>query len=382
MTYHSMSPGLKAMTKARVNLTLDAPFFGTLALRMRLIEDPQTKTASIDGRCIRFNSEFVLGLSGPERKALLAHEIMHVVYMHHVRRGAREPRKWNVAGDYVINPVLDDAGFTLPEGALLDNSLKNLTTDHVYNMLPETPKGEGGEGGEDGEGPSWGEVVDMPNGSSESERQREEQEVKINTAQAARVAKMAGKLPAGLERFVDDLMRPQVDWREKLRTFITAIARDDYSWTRPNRRYIQQGIYMPSLYSERAKKFAVVIDTSGSIGQAELNAFISEINAIAVDVAPEEIDILDCDCRLNAVTSVSEYPINWSNVSIKGGGGTSFVPPFEHYANNIDAEPQCLIYLTDMYGDFPAQSPVFPTLWVSTTDVRDAPFGEVVQIDV
>ena len=381
MNYHDESPAMKAMIKARVNLTLDQPFFGTLALRMRLIEDPKCPTAAINGKVIKFNPTWVMTLSGPQRKALLAHEVMHIVYLHHLRLSGRNHQRWNIAGDFVINPVLEGAGFTLPEGGCNNPAWAGMTTDRIYNLLPPGTEGSGSGDGEGG-GSGFGDVDPMPGDGTESEALQEEQQVKIAVAQAATAAKMAGNLPANLERFVNDLMRPQIDWKEKLRTFLCQVARDDYSWSRPNRRFLPMGIYMPSLYSEKAKKFTVVIDTSGSIGQAELNAFFSELNGIACDLVPEEIDVIPCDARLGKVQTVTEYPIDPKSIHLGGGGGTCFRPPFEYYDQNPEREPQCLIYLTDMMGSFPSSEPMFPTLWVSTSHIYEAPFGEVCQIEV
>jgi predicted metal-dependent peptidase len=333
----------------------------------------------VNAKTLLFNPEFIDSLSMPETKGLLAHEIMHLVYMHNLRGGSRNHEKWNAAGDYVINPVLMDAGFSLPQGGLNMNNpqFKDQTTDHVYNQLPDFPEGGGGTGWSTG----VGEVMNDGKGKSESEIHHAEAEMKISIAEAAQAAKAAGKLPAGLERFLDELLDAQIDWREKLRVFINQVARNDYEWSRPNRRF--QDVYFPRMHSEEAGKITVAIDTSGSISQNEIQHFFSELNAIVDEVRPVELDIIDIDSSIKQVHTYTsdEYPIDWRELKLKGGGGTSFSPVFEHY-RHAENPPVCLIYLTDLYCSNFGDEPEFPVLWVSTSNIKEVPFGEVTKLDV
>lgn len=400
--FKNQTPAMQAMIKARTHLCIEHPFFGALALKLRLVETDAVDTAGVDGVHLFFNPDFVKGLSFVQRRGLIAHEVMHLVLMHHLRRGARNPKKWNHAGDYVLNQILVDCQppFILPEGALINSKFKDMTTDHVYNMLPDPPDGPGGGG--QGSGGEWGIVMDAVDPNDTSKKQdpaQGEQEWKIAIAQAAQSAKAKGNLPGNLAELVEDMVESKVDWREKLRDFVTKVAYDKHNWLHPSRRYqtvefdedgvpsaAKDGsIYMPSFRNHTIGKVSVVIDTSGSIGSNELQAFIGEINAIFEDTRPEQIEVIQCDCSINDVTSYTPdtLPINPDTYTVHGRGGTSFKPPFKHYEENgTDERIECLIYLTDMMGDFPDVEPEYSVLWVSTTDIDDAPFGEVVQIDI
>jgi predicted metal-dependent peptidase len=180
-----------------------------------------------------------------------------------------------------------------------------------------------------------------------------------------------------MKRFVEQLTRAKVDWRDVLRRFITQRSADDYTWLRPNRRFIQQGLFLPTLYSESMGEVIVCIDTSGSIDQATLDAFGSEIKAVVQSTRPTLTHVIYCDAAVNHVDAFG--PNDDLNFAMHGGGGTDFRPPFE-YAAQEQIQASCLIYLTDGYGPFP-QTADFPVLWVMTTDVV-APFGDTIQIEI
>lgn len=369
----------KHVEKAVAGLVLDNPFFGVLILKMKRVIDNSQPSAWTNGTHIGYNVDFVNGLSLTQLKGLLAHEVMHVAMSHHLRRGHRDPKKWNQAADYVINAILEEAGFLLPEGGLMNPQYKDHTTEHVYNILPDQPKSDGdGDGNGDGQGSNWGEVRDG-DFNSEAERRELEDKVQMDTQQAAKAAKIQGNLPSALDRLIEQLTKAQLDWRELLQRYASALAKEDYSWSRPNRRFIGDGIYLPSLHSEGLGPIVLSVDTSGSITDKELAHFGGELNAILENAAPEVVHVIYCDEQVNKVVEFGpdDFPVTLESV---GGGGTSFKPPFEYIAKN-GIVPDCHIYLTDMYGDFP-EEPSYPTIWVTTSDKDDAPFGEVGHLKV
>ena len=189
---------------------------------------------------------------------------------HNFRRGERDAYKWNQAADYVINKLLTDEGIgKMPEQGLLDDTIyKNGggTSDGIFNLLPDTPEDGQGNGGsgqpldscEDGQG-------------SPAEVSQQQAEWKVKVAQAAQSAKMMGKMSAGLERLVDEILKPKVDWRDVLQRFVVKCRSDQRSWARPNRRFLSQGLYLPSVSGESLGEIAFAVDCSGSIGQDEIN---------------------------------------------------------------------------------------------------------------
>lgn len=367
---------LTNVVRARSRLVLSRPFYGTLALRMKVVEDPSCRTAWTNGKVFGYNPAFLNKLPVEQVVGVWAHECLHGAFMHITRRGWRESGLWNIACDYAINPILQEDGLMLPPQAIVDARFAGMSAEEIYRVLAEEKRdGKGGDFMHDQDPGGCGEVRDA------GDPKVTEQEWKQAVAQAAHAAKVAGKLPASLERFLDGLFYTPTPWRDILRRFITERSNDDYSWMRGNRRYLSQGLYLPSAWSETMGAIACIVDTSGSIGQAELNLFGSEINMIVEDAMPSKLHRIFCDA---AVHRTDEYApgddIPWKNLGAIGGGGTDFRPPFL-WLEEQGIEPQCAVYLTDMYGSFPEEPPAFPVLWASISKNIEAPFGETVLID-
>lgn len=390
-----MATHQQKMIKARANLIMGQPFFGTLALRLKIQEDASIKTANCDGATLKYNPAYVDKLSVQQTMGMIAHEVLHVGFLHHTRRGARNAKQWNEACDYSINPILKASNFELPENTYCNPAYEGMTAEHIYTLIPAPPpqdkngkgKGKGGGSNEDegdGQGESQnndpggnGGVEDSENsqnkGASQSQQNGEEAEWKVAMAQAAHVAKQAGNLPAAIERMMQELFEPILPWRNILRRFMTEKAADDFSWARGNRRFIAQGLYLPSRTSEGTGEIVVVIDTSGSIGPKELNEFGSEIKAIVDEVKPSKTYVVYCDAAIAHIDTFG--PNDELNFAAHGGGGTDFRPPFK-WIEEMQLAPKCLVYLTDGYGPFPDHDIPYPTLWCINNHQVTPPFGE------
>lgn len=370
------------LTRARTSLLIKEPFFGSIALHMTLQEDSKTEFCVCDGHTIKYNPEFVDGLSHDQATGLIAAQVMHAAMLHPLRRGHREAKKWNKACDFATHNILADAGFTLPEKMSINKAYTDMPAEHIYTLLPDEPQGNNGKappngGGGDGDNSDAnGGVEDSGDsgnkGATEAQQRAAENDMKQMVAQAAHVAKQAGKLPGAIERMLGELMEPVIDWRSILRRFMTEKAQDDFSWQRGNRRFLAQGLYLPSRTSEGAGEIAVAIDTSGSIGQKELDEFASEVQAIVKDVRPSKLYVIYCDAQINHVdTFVPEDDIFFK---LHGGGGTDFHPPFEWLEEN-QIVPKCFVYLTDGYGAFP-EEPEYPAMWAINNRDVVPPWGE------
>lgn len=359
------------LTKARIALITEQPFWGALALRLRLVEEPSIKTLAVDGEHIFYNPEFINSLSGELCKSAVAHEVGHCVYEHIARRGDRDPKKWNYAGDYVINQVLSDCGFEIGQGWLLNPQYKDMTSDHIYSMLPDLPPDGGGPG------QPGGPLCDIMDANKEVNAASVD-EWKIATVMAAQTAKQAGKLPGTLERFIHDMINPKADWRSVLRRFIVEVSKNDYSWQRPKKMMVPFGYYLPTLFSESMGELITIVDTSGSIDDHQLQVFGSEIIAARASVRPRMTRNIYCDTRVNHIDEFEQN--DECTFKMHGGGGTDFRPPFERIEQE-GWKPAAVLYFTDGYGTFPDVAPDYPVLWCMTTPVQP-PWGEVVEVDV
>lgn len=361
-----MASASDKMSLARSNLVLHQPFFGALAMTMRIIEDPKIPTARTNGATVWYNPKWILGLSDSQATGLLAHEVLHPAFLHMTRRGTRDPQRWNAAADYVINPIVREAGLDLPPDGLEDKKYAGKSTDEVYNLLPE-------DFASSGDMWNFGEVVDATDNTTEVEAT-----AKLRLAQAVLVGRQAGKLPNSIERLTDELFTPVIPWRDVLRRFMTEPCDPDFCWNRPNRRLLYRGLYLPSSVaaSNAMQDIVVAIDTSGSIGAEELQEFGSELDGIHKQVRPRQTVVIYCDASVNRVDIFR--PDDTLTLRAVGGGGTDFRPPFE-YVNTHGIIPKCFVYLTDGYGAYPEMPPPYPTLWVMTSAER-APYGETLPL--
>lgn len=362
------------MVRARTNLVLTNQFFGVLALRLKFVidEDLQPPTAATNGLEIRYHPKFISKLTGAQVEGLLAHEVMHCAFLHHLRKGSRDHGKWNAACDFNINDFLLKNGFTLPPDGLVDaNYPYSMSADEIYNRLPkkfETPK--------------WGLVNPPPNGGKDKDGNPidghavQEADWKQAVTMAAHVARMQGKLPAGIEAMIGELLTPQIPWIDILRRFVSEPAKDDYSWRRFNRRFLTMDLFLPSLFSETVGEIIYAIDTSGSMPDEHLQTAATEADSLHREVKPSKTVVMYCDAAVHVVDEFG--PDDTVEFHMAGRGGTDFRPVFEEIAER-NYKPKCLVFFTDGYGSFPDVPPEYPVLWVMTTDVTP-PFGEVLQI--
>lgn len=239
------------------------------------------------------------------------------------------------------------------------------------NLSPEELREQCDPGG-------CGQVLDAPGSAAEKEVDAAEWQVAV--AQAAQLAKRMGHLPECLERFVDATLQPKVTWQDVLVEFVsqTMTARDDYSWSSPNRRYISQGMYLPSLRSDAIGELVVAIDTSGSIENETLRQFAGELNGI-LECRPCKVHIVYCDAQVNATEEWTPEDGELALTKGIGGGGTSHRPVWK-WIEDQRIDPAAVVCLTDGFTEF-GREPPYPVLWALTPDGTDKPpFGRSVRI--
>ncbi len=384
--------------KARSALLLDHPFFGSLLYRLKDRESRAIKTMATDGVSLLWNPEFVETLAAATLAGVLAHEVLHPALHHHLRRSGRDAKRWNIACDYAINPLLVDAGLSLPEGVLIENRFRGMSAEQIYNLLESeqdsdpnpdnerqsaaSDKSNGSPAGNERSDPAApetdggiGQVLDAPLESDDYPAVEEQaREWKIAVKQAITVGQQAGKLPAGLDRTMEGAAEAAVNWRELLRRLWSETTSADYSWMRPNRRHIWSGLYLPGVVKEGVGEIVIAVDCSGSISPRQLRLFEAEARSILEGQRPERVYVLYFDAMVQKVeTYEAGQPISLNPV---GGGGTEFGPCFA-WVEERGITPQTMVFLTDLYGSFPPSPPSYPVLWASNGR-RQAPFGEVI----
>jgi predicted metal-dependent peptidase len=373
------------VSRAKAKLVTNHPFYASLVLRRPLLLTERIPTACATARGqIMVNPRFILSKEVKElRKVvfLMGHETLHIVF-HHCDPdvlGPRNAQAANVAMDKVINEMLiaDDVGDFI-EGGQRHKGAEQMKWQDLYDE--DDSGGPGGIGCDLSTGDPGNPSEPPP---SPAEMEQIKAQMRVELAQAAQAAKMQGNLSANAARFVEELLTVTTPWHQKLERFFTGRMNQDYSWKRPNRRFVGRGIYLPSMSPTPSMgPLSVVIDTSGSIGQHELNFFGGHLNRIIETCRPERVVVLYVDSEVCHVDTFE--PDEWP-VTLKphGGGGTDMRKGWAWTAKH-EPDVDALVLFTDGYTPWPTASEVcVPSIVVSTTDVAaPAHVGETLRFDL
>lgn len=375
----------RALGKAKSACVVDDPFYGYFLLKFKYVQTSVLPTAAVDGVHFYYNPDFIKSLTKAQLLGLVKHEVLHVCYCHHLRRQERDPQRWNVAADYVINALLQKAGEEIPESGLIDEKYAAYSTEHTYTILPEQPQNQSGQGESDGEnsgqGGDFGVVLDHPNAGDPQAAEEAEADVKLDVISAAEAAKMQGKEPAGLDQLIDKIKDSKLPWRRILSKFFKSTSKSRESWLHPNKRYMDEGIILPTRRTKTLGPVVIGLDTSGSVSTAETEALLGCVTTIMKHVQPEAIHLVYCDAAVEGVQTFKPGDkLTAKQFAPVGGGGTSFQPVFDYVADS-NIRPSVVLYLTDMYAHFPEQPRGYSVIWCATSDVV-APWGRTLRIEV
>jgi predicted metal-dependent peptidase len=391
-----MDPITEKLTTARIGLLLKAPFFGNMATRMRLIDASDwCPTAATNGRDFMYNKDFVTKLSVKKLEFLFAHEICHAVFDHFGRLGSRDPRLANIAQDYAVNQILVDEriGDKITEVDICyDSKFRGMAWEEIYDelfgklekmsmedllkqlgdMLDEHIKEEDapGAGKDDKEGKPT-----LTKAEAESIRQ-EIKEAMIQSAAAAG----AGKTPAGIQRMIKNMTEPKVDWRQLVQQEIQSIVRNDYSFTRVNRKSMHSGAILPGMKEATTIDVAIAIDMSGSIGEEDASVFLGEIKGIMDQYEDFNIDLWCFDTEIyNHKTVTHDNAHDLEEYQPQGGGGTDFEANWTFMQEN-QIQPKKFIMFTDGYpcGSWGDEDYCDTIFIVKGNTKAESPFGQTV----
>ena len=360
----------------------NAAFLASLLSQTEFIWDESIKTACTNGLYIKFNPKFFMELPHETRVTVLAHELWHIAYEHVLsnRIGDRDPRLWNEAADHVINLQLEDERYSFlgAEDCFKDKQYANMLTEAVYARLEPPPKGNKpcpspGMGGAGQKGGILGNDI-------EPLTPEQEMEVKakiVQAVQAARISQDAGNIPGEITLSIDKFLNPKLPWEQLLRRFFTEQANEDYSWSKPNRRY--DDVYLPSKFSEDGlTTINYYLDISGSISDADILRFNSEGAFIKKEFNPEHLNLITFDTRIRDQYYFSEDMV-FEQIVVTGRGGTDLHPVAKHINKT---KPNVAVIFSDLWVDPMPSVGSIPVLWVVIGNPgATVPFGKMVHID-
>ena len=413
------------LAAARTRLILDKPFLGALVLRLPLVAaNPDwCQGAATDAKKLYYNQDYINALDIQQTQFVLAKQALHCALSHFARRQHRIKHRWDLACDYAVNPLLINDGLKAPPETLVDDGYEGMTAEEIYHYIgdldnenseldkqsedppddPDNPSKENPNqdkshdqesqsspplspssspslspsSGEDGIEEVEG-LAPQPAALTPQEQEELSVQWQQRLAGAAQSAMQAGKLGGSMARMVDFMLQPKLPWRMLLARYMTASARDDYSYSRPSSRRGDPAIF-PSLRSSQIN-VAVGMDISGSVDDKEMNEFLSEIDAIKGNMRAR-ITLLPCDASLAKGAPWIFEP--WEEINLPdafaGGGGTDFCPVFE-WLDTQDQNPDLLVYFTDGIGSFPKVLPNYPVIWL-VKGKENPPWGQRVQLN-
>lgn len=415
----------KRVEKAQTRVIFTVPFFAPGVAKLPVTFDPSVPTACTDGVGIRWNPDWFDKLTDPQLVTVLVHETAHCLLGHIWRAPDNcDWDIWNQATDHAVNLMLkefaggvtgkglaDPFPFPDPQDAYCANpAFKGMAEEVIYSrLLSSKPPGGGGKGSRTGQGgsggmqtppgqgkgqgggkgaqsgpspgkpgpgsmPSFGQMAN-PDKASPSSDKKLQNDWGNTLLQSAKLGQGQGTLPCSMQRLIGQMVNPQINWWDLLRSWLREQVADDWNWLEPAMEYEGSGFILPSLKSEKCGPVVFATDTSGSIDETMLARFQAEKQNCLDELRPKTLVDIYCDARIQRVAEYS--PGDTIKKQCPGGGGTDFRPVFEH-VRKLPETVKAVVYLTDLYGSFPERDPGVPVIWVTWTKGTQAPFGQTI----
>jgi len=368
-------PNIKQLTKdlnkAKIGILSvhSSAFICTILFSLKLRWEKSIPTAATNGEYILINPDFFHNLTSSQRIGLLAHEAWHVAFEHMVRGVGYDKEKYNKAADYVINNMLTNKNYKLPDGGLINHKYDKMATEQIYKELPDDPYGSKDNYDCD--------IIPI-SGDSLQEVKNKEATIKSIIVKASIQSKIfkdeAGTIPGDIQRVIDELCNPKLDWFTILMQHMTAYAKTDYSFKRPNKRFMPD-FYLPSLYGESMNDLGLAFDTSSSVNDEEFNAYYSETKYMRECLNPVLTTIIDFDTKIHNVHILNQDE-SMGNIKFNGRGGTKLKPVFKYFK---EYPPTVLIIFSDLECRKIIEDPGFPVIWIAVNNPNaSVNFGKLI----
>lgn len=390
----------KRLLLSRLRLLTTSGFFGLLLMHTRFGLDEDCDTAYTDGRAIRFSPKFLNTLSDRELDFVMMHEVMHMALRHCFRGGNRQPKRFNIACDIVVNSNIllaanmDESSITIQGYGVSMHTAPDgkegyhYTAEQVYEMLPSMPDRPEGKSASCSAG-IWDDHdkwQDAPEDDFEEVQWEHLLETACEVISIRNASETYGGVPIMAQRLMKLGRQSEIDWRTVLQEFLQEEI-NDYSFSPPDRRFGDSDFFLPD-YNEKEEvpgKVWFLIDTSGSISDQAIEAAYGEI-ASALEQFGGRLDAM-----LSFTESYVTDPIPFQSVSdlmaIKpvGGGGNDFSDIFRYMRHHMMEDlPGYIVIITDGYDRFPPEKDAMgvPVLWLINNERSTPPWGKVARITV
>lgn len=374
------------LLRAKSLLTVKYPYFGMLASRLK--HEPSDELSGYASNGVRFlyNVDFLQRRSVEDVMYILTNCVMHHVLSHQQRRLNRRGKLWQLATDYAINNLLSKSGLHIPQGANYNKEYEGMYAEEIYDVLKEEHLGDSGDAfGESGDSAPEVPMMEQEGDDSQSFSNidgiadeldtQDELQWQYAASIAQEVAQRKGAMPLGLERLGKKVKASDVDWRFELYNAVNRHMRNNYAFMPPNKKHIHRGIALPSLTSDTLN-LCVAVDTSGSIDDQLLGAFMEEFKTIMQNFPSVKIELIIADAKVHAHHTFQGG--ERMDFKLKGGGGTDYRPTFDYVEANLPMTTM-LLYFTDGEGSFPRIPPNYEVLWALSRSAK-MPFGRALVV--
>jgi predicted metal-dependent peptidase len=396
------------LVTARIALLLKQPFFGNLATRLKIVNaDDWCPTAATDGRFFYFNTKFIDSLTPRETEFLFGHEVLHCVFDHfQLRAGKRDSRVWNVAADYAVNQILKDYNVgEMPKDdkgkdkGFQDDKYKDWAAEAIYDELYKKAKQNGKEFLKK-LGELLDEHIDWDKDSSNSDKDNkgkqgkgapkyskeelkkirdEMKEAMVSAAQSVG----AGNIPGAIQRMINELTEPKMNWREIIQQQIVSTMKSDYTFMKPSRRSWHMDAVLPGMLNTDKIDICLSLDASGSISNDQIKEFLSEVKGIMEQYKDFKIHLWSFDTEVfNPKVFTPDNMDELEDYQMGSGGGTEFECNWK-YMKDEGIEPKKFIMFTDGWPFDSWGDPDFcDTIFLINNPYErniEAPFGLTIQ---
>jgi predicted metal-dependent peptidase len=433
-------PAKKKLRRGRTMLILgdgDEPFFGSVAIGLELVEHKGCSTAATDGKQLIYNPDWILTLDAEETMALFEHEVYHVALKHGtlMREVMDEPdfdwKLWQESCDHPINSRLLAKGrkLPLPPGGgqyIYDPKYDGMSAIRIYRILlkekkdaqkagsTQSPQGDpqksdgNGDMGTDPvagadkqkelfeETGGFGGILPLTdkdgNPASQEQLEQATKDFEMTIMNSARVLEKTlessvGDMPGFVKEIIEAHTEPQRSYKDEILDIMEEITRDDYSWSRPNRKY---DVYLPTLYDKELAELVVLVDSSGSVSQNELEIYAGEISGILEEFEHIKIHVIFHHTQAYNLETFEheDLPVKFGNIV---SGGTNYRDAYDRI-DREGFEPKAIWHFTDLdvySGAYPDKEPDFPVFWMNTSPRKadgslrysTPPWGRVIDLD-
>jgi len=408
---------MEKMAKVKANLYMKLGFWGGLIVALEIYPTDEIEQFAADYRHLYFNPKFIEQHDERTIRGMVFHSLIHLAFRHIQRISNREQEIWGTAtemnSDLLSKESFEDYNrFKKSITRTLQMNIKDTnyikpkfhqkTSDEMYKMLMDEVQ-EQEASGSVGIAPSnvsndnkgeWScnvtevneKYTDMVNPIVAEMEQRRFDGIMQNSYERE---KSRGTLPASIQELINAINEePKIDWKTILYKFVQFIIAVDFSWSRPSKSMLANGIISPGVIKNNIY-VVIAIDTSGSVGQKELTDFLTETHAILMTFGANiKVILIDCDAKVQNVETIEYGEGLHYDVTDKtwyGRGGTRFEPVFEWIDEKVEdgeiEQPQVLLYFTDTHGSYPNEAPDYQTVWISTEPeerMSTPPFGEII----